>query len=79
MAIFLVVCAWSVVAHGAPEARRRAAPSEPRQGELAPDFTLPRLDPFLSTDPAAPATLDTVRLSSFKGKRPVVLIFSSYT
>ena len=37
-------------------------------GEAAPDFTLPRLDHSGS-----------VRLSSFQGSRPVVLVFGSYT
>ena len=37
-------------------------------GDLAPDFTLPRTDH--STD---------VTLSSFRGHRPVVLVFGSYT
>jgi hypothetical protein len=37
-------------------------------GDAAPDFTLPRLD-----------HTGTVRLSSNRGVRPVVLIFGSYT
>ena len=37
-------------------------------GEEAPDFTLPILD-----------RSETVSLSSFRGKQPVVLIFGSYT
>ena len=40
-------------------------------GKAAPDFELPRLG---SEDGEAP-----VKLSSFKGKRPVALIFGSYT
>ena len=40
----------------------------PAVGTEAPDFVLPRLG---SGDP--------VQLSSFKGKRPVALIFGSYT
>ena len=39
-----------------------------RVGDLAPDFTLPTLD-----------RKDTVRLSSLRGERPVVLVFGSYT
>jgi len=47
----------------------------PRQGSLklgdpAPDFELSRLGGKEN---------ETVRLSSFKGKQPVVLIFGSYT
>ena len=39
-----------------------------RPGDMAPDFTLPTLD-----------HTDQVRLSSFRGSRPVVLVFGSYT
>jgi len=41
----------------------------PVRGEPAPDFELP-----MSADPGK-----TVRLSSFAGKRPVALVFGSYT
>jgi len=37
-------------------------------GDLAPDFRLPTLD-----------HKETVQLSSFRGKLPVVLVFGSYT
>ena len=37
-------------------------------GDPAPDFELPTLD-----------RSGTVRLSSFRGKKPVVLVFGSYT
>lgn len=37
-------------------------------GDLAPDFRLPTLDHSA-----------TVQLSSFRGSRPVVLVFGSYT
>ena len=40
----------------------------PAAGKEAPDFTLQRL-----------GSDEFVRLSSFKGKRPVALIFGSYT
>ena len=50
----------------AQQAREAAAPSV---GDPAPDFELPRLDD----------RSQTVRLSDFKGKRPVALIFGSYT
>jgi hypothetical protein len=43
--------------------RAKLAPGDP-----AFDFELPLLE-----------TADTVRLSSFRGERPVVLIFGSYT
>ena len=47
------------------EARERTAP---RVGDLAPDFSLRRLDADGS-----------VQLADFRGKRPVALIFGSYT
>jgi hypothetical protein len=37
-------------------------------GDTAPDFTLPRLD-----------HTGTVTLSAFRGSKPVVLVFGSYT
>ena len=40
----------------------------PAVGSTAPDFTLPRLD-----------SGDQVRLSSFRGRKPVALIFGNYT
>jgi len=38
------------------------------EGDVAPDFTLPSLD-----------RQSEIRLSSHRGRRPVVLIFGSYT
>ncbi len=46
----------------------RARSGSLKPGDLAPDFQLPTLD-----------HQDTVRLSSFRGSRPVVLVFGSYT
>ena len=53
-----------------------------RVGAVAPDFNLPRLT--ITSDPDGKPIgvireMDTVRLSSFRGKRPVCLIMSSYT
>jgi peroxiredoxin len=39
-----------------------------RVGDVAPDFSLPAVD-----------GASAVTLSSFRGKRPVVLVFGSYT
>ena len=47
---------------------RKPSPT-PQQGDLAPDFELP----------FAKDETKTVRLSSFAGKRPVALVFGSYT
>lgn len=40
----------------------------PKPGEIAPDFTLPEPD---GSHP--------IRLSEFRGKRPVALVFGSHT
>ena len=53
-----------------------------REGEFPPDFELPKL--HFRTDEAGKTVgvineRDTVRLSSFRGKKPVCLIMSSYT
>ena len=46
----------------------RARAGQVQKGDVAPDFTLPTLDHS-----------ENVRLSSFRGSRPVVLVFGSYT
>ena len=50
-------------------AMRPVVPNQPKVGDVAPDFALP-----LVKNPKV-----LVRLSSFKGTRPVALIFGSYT
>ncbi len=50
-----------------PRPRREAAPA-PQAGQPAPDVTLRKLD-----------SDETVKLSQFRGKKPVLLIFGSYT
>lgn len=52
---------------GAPDTRR--GEPAPSVGEVAPDFTLPLADD----------SQKSVQLSSFVGKKPVALIFGSYT
>ena len=66
----------------AAQRSRTAANPKVKVGELAPDFELPRL--VLKTDATGKnigviSKNDTVRLSSFRGKKPVCLIMSSYT
>lgn len=71
---------------GAARPTRREEAALPRVGDVAPDFELPRLAP---PEPAPPVGTDAkpqttpepqlVKLSSFAGKRPVALIFGSYT
>ena len=53
-----------------------AGPARP-VGSPAPDFVLPLLRSYLKTGDVAKAS--TVRLSSFRGKMPVVLILTGYT
>jgi len=60
-------------AMASPLYRALMAP-ELRPGDPAADFDLPLLDP----ETHAPSG-ERVRLSSFAGERPVVLIFGSYT
>jgi hypothetical protein len=47
---------------------KRARAGSLKAGDEAPDFQLPTLD-----------HRETVRLSSFRGSRPVALVFGSYT
>lgn len=51
-----------------PGKQARGADRAPRVGQLAPDFRLKSLDGQSET-----------RLSQFRGKKPVVLFFGSYT
>ncbi len=55
--------------HQIQEAQQAREAAAPDAGAPAPDFELPRLGD----------RSQTVRLSDFKGKRPVALIFGSYT
>lgn len=65
----------------AGRADRRPAMVQLEPGDEAPDFELPRL--ALEKNPkgevVGKVSDQTVRLSSFRGKRAVVLISSSYT
>ena len=63
----------------ARERTKNAAGKGLRVGDMAPDFELPRLDSFLKRTDSGDTRPRTVRLSSFRNKRLVVLIFSSYT
>ena len=60
------VAAYFVIPFETLWTRARAGRLQP--GEAAPDFSLAKLDKS-----------ETVRLSSFQGKEPVVLVFGSYT
>ena len=61
---------------------RQAGNPKVAVGEYAPDFELPRLT--ITTDPndkpiGIVSESNRIRLSSFRGKKPVCLIMSSYT
>ena len=47
-------------------------------GGMAPDFELPRLDTVLKGNRSSQA-LETVKLSSFRGQQPAMVLFSSFT
>jgi hypothetical protein len=51
-----------------PAAKGERLPDRLKVGDLAPDFSLPLIK-----------GAGEVKLSAFRGKRPVVLIFASYT
>ncbi len=78
----LVVMLCEPVAAQRSRSSRGAANPKVKVGEFAPDFELPRLT--FKTD-AAGKTVgvisdnDTIRLSAFRGKKPVCMIMSSYT
>jgi hypothetical protein len=65
-----------------PDQQGRLAEAEGIQiGDTAPDFELPRLT--IEKDKVGNAvgkiSAQKVKLSSFRGKKPVFLVFSSYT
>lgn len=57
-------------------AEASAGPQRPI-GSLAPDLALPSMESCISNTPYE--KLPLTRLSSFRGKKPVVLIFSAFT
>ena len=60
---------------------RRASSGAITVGEAAPDFELPRLIITRDADgnPIGKISEEKIKLSSFRGKKPVCLIMSSYT
>jgi hypothetical protein len=80
--VALVVMLSEPAAAQRPQSNRAAANPKVKVGEFAPDFELPRLT--FKTDATGKTVgviseKDTIRLSSFRGKKPVCLIMSSYT
>lgn len=65
-----------------PNRRRMPPPSKIKAGEFPPDFDLPFLELKEGTDGKSMGIVsenETFKLSSFRGKRPVCMIMSSYT
>ncbi|MHC4116161.1 MAG: hypothetical protein ACYSWO_01515 [Planctomycetota bacterium] len=78
----LVVMLSEPVAAQRSRSGRSAANPKVKVGEFAPDFELPRLT--FKTDATGEivgviSENDTIKLSSFRGKKPVCMIMSSYT
>lgn len=69
---FLIACGSSTFAEPGARKKRRPrperVPDKLKQGDVAPDFKLKSVDGKRQ-----------VHLSSFRGQRPVALIFGSYT
>jgi hypothetical protein len=77
--IALLVSPCEAQRRGASRGDRKGGPDSIKAGQMAPDFELPRLDTFLKAESDDEPELELVKLSSFRKKQPVVLIFSSYT
>ena len=82
MIIFFLLALAAEFSGGQARQARSAENPLVKLGQLAPDFELPTLT--LKTDDTGKpigviSEKDTVRLSSFRGKKPVCLIMSSYT
>ncbi len=85
MTIFFLLALVAEFSSGQTRRARSANPDVSglvKLGQYAPDFELPKLT-FKTDDTGKPIGVisekDTVRLSSFRGKKPVCLIMSSYT
>ena len=82
--VLAAVCAGAVAvtARNSLGQPRGAENPRIRVGQEAPDFELPKLTITNDADGKPIGVIrktDTIRLSSFRGKRPVCLIMSSYT
>ncbi len=85
MIIFFILALAAEFSSGQARRARTANPDVSglvKLGQFAPDFELPKLT-FKTDDTGKPIGVisekETVRLSSFRGKKPVCLIMSSYT
>jgi hypothetical protein len=80
--LFLLVSLTANIGEGQQRKMPRGYNPKINLGEFPPDFELPRL--VIETDANGKSKgviseTDTVKLSSFRGKRPVCMIMSSYT
>jgi len=87
-AAFCIMAVVSILPRPAQTAERAGGQarddsnSRVRLGEFPPDFELPRLTFKTDADGKSVGVISedkTIRLSSFRGKRPVCMIMSSYT
>jgi len=86
MAITSIVALVAMLSESATAPRSRPGRSadnpKVKVGEFAPDFELPKLTFKTDADGKHIGVIsekDTVKLSSFRGKKPVCMIMSSYT
>ncbi|MCP4611095.1 MAG: hypothetical protein GY845_20490 [Planctomycetes bacterium] len=80
--IFLLLSLIANISEGQQRRMPRGYNPKISLGEFPPDFELPRL--VIETDANGKSQgviseTDTVKLSSFRGKKPVCMIMSSYT
>ena len=80
--VFLLVSLIANISEGQQRRMPRGYNPKINLGEFPPDFELPRL--VIETDETGKSQgviseTDKVKLSSFRGKRPVCMIMSSYT
>ncbi len=78
VAVVILLCADGASAQGR---RPSAGAAAIKIGEPAPDFELPKLIITRDADgnPIGKVSEEKIKLSSFRGKKPVCLIMSSYT
>ena len=80
LAVMLLVGLAGAALGGGGWGQRRDATEDPVvDGAVATDFSLVRLGDVDLDDPGSVAAAERVQLSSFRGKRAVCLLFSSYT
>ena len=70
---------WAQTRRGDGREGRSPQGNDLAVGEMAPDFELPLLSSITNKASAKDGGPQAVKLSSHRGKQPVVLILSSYT